>query len=144
MRILKMASETNYRIVPNEAERLVTLLRNTGRDWTKAESLAGLWAYCETKGSVVSRVSGSPISEVALRIGRAVGGVYNKVMNFRSIDPTDERAGLSALANIDQVVWDEYFDKDSGRLRHNDISAEYLRLWGGGGTTAPQTAGSPC
>jgi hypothetical protein len=32
---------------------------------------------------------------VTVKIGRAVTGVYNKVMNFRSVDPRDNRAGMS-------------------------------------------------
>lgn len=84
--ILKMANQTNYAIDPEHARRLEALWRNTGRDWTEAESIAGLWAYLHTIGGEVSRKPGSPVVEVALRIGRAVGGVYNKVMNFRHLD----------------------------------------------------------
>ena len=47
----------------------------------EAESIAGLWAYAKTYGKEVSRLPGSPVADGALRIGRAVTGVYNKVMN---------------------------------------------------------------
>lgn len=77
-----------------QARRLEALWLNTGRDWNEAESIAGLWAYAQTYGKGVSRLPGSPVVDVALRIGRAVTGVYNKVMNFGSIDPRDSRAGL--------------------------------------------------
>ena len=96
LRILKLASETNYRISANEAQRLSLLVRNTGRDWNRDECVAALWAFKETEGQPVSKLANSPIANIAITIGRAVGGVYNKVMNLRSIDPRDERAGLPA------------------------------------------------
>jgi hypothetical protein len=60
--------------------------------------VAGLWAYTQTYGQQVSRLPGSPVAEVALVVGRAISGVYNKVMNFRAIDPRDERAGMSGAS----------------------------------------------
>ena len=39
---------------------------------------------------------------VAERIGRAVSSVYNKVMNFRALDPRDERTGMRAGSKTDQ------------------------------------------
>lgn len=84
---LKMQAGTNYRITPEQAARLDALWTRTGRDWTRNESLAGLWAYARTFSQPVSRLAGSPVATVALTIGRAVSGVYAKVMNFRSLDP---------------------------------------------------------
>jgi len=117
VRILKMKNETNYRIGPNEAARLSMLVRNTGRDWNEAESIAGLWAYARTLGKPVSRLQGSPVAEVALTIGRAVTGVYNKVMNFRAIDTTDPRSGLKAGGKVDKEVWEQFFDRDQAQIR---------------------------
>ena len=130
IRILKMKNETNYRIGPNEAARLSTLVRNTGRDWNEAESIAGLWAYAHTLAKPVSRLQGSPVAEVALTIGRAVTGVYNKVMNFRAIDPTDSRSGLQAGGRIDKVVWEQFFDHKKRQIRLDRLDAEYSKLWG--------------
>ena len=49
-----------------------------------------------------------------MTIGRAITGVYNKVMNFRAIDPTDPRAGLSAGGQVEHAVWDEFYDASNG------------------------------
>lgn len=129
-RILKFSAETNYLIGTNEAERLATLIRNTGRHWNRDESLAGLWAYTQTIGKPVSKLPGSPVAEVALTIGRAVTGVYNKVMNFRSLDETDVRDGLSAGGHVDESVWNEFFDAEKKTIRLEELNKEYSRLWG--------------
>src|SRR6516165_495599 len=84
---LKMAAATNYPLAREQAERLAALWNRTGHDWTRDESVAGLWAYARTFGGPVSRLPGSPVADVALQIGRAISGVYNKVMNFRHLDP---------------------------------------------------------
>jgi hypothetical protein len=96
---LKMAAATNYPLTEEQAERLAALWSRTGRDFTRDESVAGLWAYARTYGGPVSLLPGSPVAIVALRIGRAAGGVYNKVMNFRHLDPRDEREGMSAVSD---------------------------------------------
>jgi hypothetical protein len=67
---LKMAAGTNYRVGRDQALRLDHLWSRTGRDWTRNESVAGLWAYVETYGQPVSRLPGSPVSRVALLIGK--------------------------------------------------------------------------
>lgn len=95
MLILRLANATNYEVPEAQATRLNALWARTGRDWSYAESVAGMWAYHQTYGREVSRLSGSPVANTALLIGRAVSGVYNKVMNFRSIDPRDQRTGMS-------------------------------------------------
>ena len=75
---LKMAAGTNYPLARDQVERLAALWSRTGRDWTRDESVAGLWAYARTNDGAVSRLPGSPVANVALRIGRAISGVYNK------------------------------------------------------------------
>ena len=139
IRILKFHSETNYLIGSNEAERIAALVRNTGRNWKRPESIAGMWAYANTINKPVSRVSGTPVADVALTIGRAVTGVYNKVMNFRAIDPNDSRSGLSAGGHSDIVVWEEFFDEEAKEIRIEELNQEYNleelnqeynRLWG--------------
>lgn len=102
LRILKKPSQTNYQITSREAQRLSLLIRNTGRDWTREESIAALWIYNLLGAGPVSKAPGSPVAETAMQIGRAVTGVYNKLMNFRAIDPTDER--LKGLPDVvDQI-----------------------------------------
>jgi predicted HNH restriction endonuclease len=134
---LKMAAGTNYPISSAHAERIAALWDRTGRDWTRNESVAGLWAYHQTYGGPVSRVSGSPVADVALIIGRAIGGVYNKVMNFRAIDPREERAGMSGAGETDRRVWAEFYDAAARDLRQDDLEREFNRLWRITGETAP-------
>jgi len=138
LRILKMANETNYRITGHHATRLRSLVLNTGRNWNHDESLAGLWAYAQTIGGSVSRLPGSPVAVVSELIGRAITGVYNKVMNFRALDPRDERKGLPAASQVDEEVWNEFFDSDSGSLRLDDLDIQFEQLWGGSRAAPPR------
>ena len=126
---LKMAAGTNYPVTPHHAARLYALWSRTGQDWSRDESVAGLWAYMKTLSIPVSRLPGSPIAVVSQLIGRAIPGVYNKVMNFRSIDPTDSRVGFAASAITDQRVWNEFFDPAANQLRKSDLEQEFNRLW---------------
>jgi len=129
--IVKMSNATNYAVPADLAHRLDALWLKTGRDWNRAESVAGLWAYAKTYGGEVSKHPESAVARVSLLIGRAVSGVYNKVMNFRALDPRDERDGLSGGSVIDQRVWDEFFDAASGAIREPALTTEFARLWGG-------------
>jgi hypothetical protein len=133
---LKMAAATNYPLAREQVDRLAALWSRTGHDWTRDESVAGLWAYASTSGGPVSRLPGRPVADVALRIGRALSGVYNKVMNFRHLDPRDEREGMSGAGHADARAWDEFFDKVSGELRVGELEAEFNRLWGHDGAAA--------
>jgi hypothetical protein len=127
---LKLAAGTNYIIPSEQALRLTALWNRTGQDWSRDESVAGLWAYVQTYGGPVSRVPESPVAAVAMLSGRPVAGVYNKVMNFRALDPRDSRAGLSAGGATDERVWSEFFDRATGQLDHSAIEQEFTRLWG--------------
>jgi hypothetical protein len=49
-------------------------------------------------------------------------------MNFRSLDPRDERKGLSGAGAQDRAVWAKFFDPVTG-LREDAVRAEYARLW---------------
>jgi hypothetical protein len=133
---LKMAAGTNYPLAREQVERLAALWSRTGHDWTRGESVAGLWAHAQTFGGSISRLPGSPVADVALRIGRAISGVYNKVMNFQHLDPRDEREGMSGAGEADARVWDEFFDKVNGDLRVSVLEAEFNRLWGHDGAVA--------
>jgi HNH endonuclease len=83
----------------------------------------------QTYRQQVSRLPGSPVADVALAIGRAVSGVYNKVMNFRAIDPRDERAGMTGASETDRRVWSEFYDMAAGDLRHAELEREFARIW---------------
>ena len=127
LRVLKLASETNYEIVTRHVSRLEAVWANTGRDWTDAELTAGLWAYHQTHDRGVSQ---SP-TVVALLIGRTVHAVSQKVMNFLAIDPRDPRVGLSGgrQGQADEDVWDRYFDAKSQALRADQLNGDFNRLW---------------
>jgi hypothetical protein len=113
----------------DEGRRLRALWANTGRDWNEQESLAGLWVYAKTHGGQVSKKAGSPVVLVAERIGRAITGVYNKVMNFRALDPRDPRDGLSGGGQTDKIVWDRYYSPTAERLDVTRIEADFQKLW---------------
>jgi hypothetical protein len=99
-----------------------------GTDWSYDDTIEGLWAYAATRGMPISRLPESPISETALLIGRAVPGVYNKVMNFRFLDPDEPRRGLDGASRRDNVVWKQFYSLGVG-LRADAVEAEFLRLW---------------
>ena len=129
MLILRLANATNYEVPDAQAIRLNALWSRTGRDWSYAESVAGLWAYHQTYGREVSRLSGSPVADTALLIGRAVSGVYNKVMNFRSIDPRDRRTGMTGAGAMDRRVWSEFYDEATGVIDEARLAAGFHRQW---------------
>jgi hypothetical protein len=126
--IMRMANHTTFAVEEPQLSRLCALWERTAVDWTYAESLAGLHAYYETIGKEVSKLPGSPVATVALLIGRPVGGVYNKVMNFRALDPRDDRAGLAGASDQDRAVWAQFFDP-SGGIGSVELHAEFARLW---------------
>lgn len=130
-RIFKMRSETNYSLSVPEGERLTRLVENTGKNWTRADTIAGLWAFAQTYGGVLSTKKESPVANVALLIGRAVSGVYNKVLNFRAIDPRDPRSGFSGGGETVKVVWAEFYDQESQTLRETLLGEAFAALFGG-------------
>jgi hypothetical protein len=99
-----------------------------------------LWAYHKTYGGEISKRPGSPVALAALQIGRVVSGVYNKVMNFRHLDPRDERKGFSGGSDVDKGVWNEFFDPSSGQFKSRSLEDEYRRLWSGNSSSAPPGA----
>lgn len=129
MQVLTLRTGTNFPVSATEAERLEALWAMTGETWSYAECVAALKVYAETKGQSISRLPDSPVAQLALQIGRAVGGAYNKLMNYRAIDPTDEREGLSGAASEDKRVWDIFFDTATQTIRLDLLEAEYARLW---------------
>ena len=126
---LRMQAGTNYPVTDEQALRLGALWTRTGRDWNRNKSVAGLWAYSETYGQPVSRLPGSPVARVALLVGRAVSGVYAKVMNFRSIDPRAVGEGMSGAGETDRKVWNEFFDAATATLNTDALVREFKRLW---------------
>lgn len=139
MLIMKQPAGTVFRVQPAEAERLDQLWRKTGTDWSKDEVIAALWLYSETYQQPISKSPGSPVEQTAQRIGRAVTGVYNKLMNIRSIDPRDDRKGFEGGSKVDQAVWDEYFNSANGTLDIQSLNDDYLRLWGATDRATPNS-----
>lgn len=129
MLIIRQPAGTNFPLEPREAERLRNLWSKTGVDWSRAESLAALHTYLALYGKQISRKPGSPVADLAMLIGRAVTGAYNKIMNFRSIDPRDSRAGMDGASNVDRSVWADFFDERSQTIDQNAVGDEFQRLW---------------
>jgi hypothetical protein len=129
MLILRQPAGTNFKLTSQEAERFTRIWSRAGQPWTRSESLAGLWAYSECYGHEVSKSPQSPVGIVSSITGRAVSGVYNKVMNFRNIDSRDPREGLSGASMVDRGIWSEFFDLPRQMLDNGAISAEFERAW---------------
>lgn len=129
LRILRFASETNYLVEERHAWRLASLWENTGENWDWDDCVAGLWAYDRTYAGIISTMPGSLVSDVALTIGRAVQGVYNKVMNFRALDPRDGRSGFTGGGETTKQVWDAFYDAQNQRLRSDLLDLEYRITW---------------
>lgn len=129
LRILRMQNETNYRITAAEAKRLSMLCQSAGSDWSREEDVAALWAFKETEGTIVSKTIGSPVAMVASIVGRPIGGIYNKVMNFRHIDPRDSRVGLPNINHLDREVWAEFYDEGTKQINAKALDTEFNRLW---------------
>lgn len=127
--IIKLGTGTNFRLNEAETVRLNALWRRAMVDWDYAEAVAALWAFWRTKGLPVSRLPDAPVVVAAMKTGRVVGGMYNKVMNFRSLDPTDTRKGLSSVSSLDRSVWAKFWDSAANTMRSADLEDEYVRLW---------------
>jgi hypothetical protein len=127
--ILRQPAGTNYRVKPLQSQRLESLWAKTGLDWSWAESLAGLHLYLKLYGLPVSKLPGSPVADRALLIGRAVSGVYNKVMNFRNLDPRDTRKGQDGWGKTDKLVWDQFYDSVAESVDSHSIQSEFDKIW---------------
>jgi hypothetical protein len=127
--ILKLRAGTNFLLKDEEAARLNALWRRAKAGWTYAEVVAGMWAYKRTLGGQISRLPGSPVATAALRSGRVMQGMYNKVQHFRSMDPNDPREGLTSNSVIDRQVWARFFDPVARQLLFDEIEAEFERFW---------------
>lgn len=141
--ILKMASGTNFKVTTEQGRRLHQLTMNTGIDWNKQETIAGLWLYNKLGDGSISKGKDSDVAKVAVQIGRAVTGVYNKVMNFRAIDPRDDRAGMSGGGKLAREVWDAYYDTGNATLDVEALESDYRRLWPPAATLPPGDIENP-
>lgn len=129
MLILKQPAGTNFKLTSAEEDRLHKMWLRAGQNWSRDESIAGLWAYNETYDDKVSQLPYSPIGRVSDLTGRAAGAVYNKVMNFRNIDPRDKRQGMSGAGQTDRAVWQDFFDVKTKVLNEQKLKSEFSRIW---------------
>lgn len=136
--ILKVRAGTNFRLTEEQTVRMNALWRRAKAPWSYAETVAGLWAFRQTLGGHLSRKPDAPVVVAALRTGRVVKGMYNKVLNFRSLDPTDDRTGLDATSLMDRGVWARFYDPAAGALRGPEVDAEFERLWPAGDLPLPE------
>lgn len=127
--IVRQPAGTNFPVEPAQERRLRDLWENTGRDWSRDEDVAALYAYSTLFGKPISRSEDSLVSQIAQQIGRATTGVYNKLMNFRSIDPRAPQEGLKGASETDRATWLEFYDEGTRQLDHEALAGEYLRLW---------------
>jgi hypothetical protein len=123
---LRMRAGTNYRLTTAQALRLDALWSRTGRDWTRNESVAGLLAYVQTYGQPVSKLPGSEVSRISLLIGRAVTGVYAKVMNFRSTARKPLHIPSFAYSNRLAARW---FDAERCGARARAMLVRPIPIW---------------
>lgn len=127
--IFTLRAGTNFRLTDEQAYRLNALWRRAKVGWTYAEVVAGMWSFNRTLGGQISRLPGSPVAVAAMRTGRVVQGMYNKVQHFRAMDPNDPRTGLTSNSIVDRQVWARFFDSEANHVRKEEIEAEFARLW---------------
>lgn len=129
LQILRQPAGTNFPVTPQQSIRLSKIWQRTGVDWSRSEVIAALKLYSELWDQPLSKSIDSPIEKLAQIIGRVPTGVYNKLMNFRSLDPRVEAAGLSGGSKVDRSVWDEFFDSNTKNFRNDLLIFEKDRLW---------------
>lgn len=127
--ILRLPNSTNFTVDGAHLERLSHLWARVHSDWTYEDTVAGLWAFYRTLNGPVSKKPGSPVAIIAMNIGRPISGAYNKVMNFRSIDPSDPRKGFDGVTGLDRMVWSKFFDPVAGKLNGPLLEQEYASLF---------------
>lgn len=89
------------------------------RLWSKHELFEALRLYCVTPfGKIHSR--NPEIIALAQQLDRTPSSIALKMVNFASLDPTIDRAGMSNVSRLDREVWDEFL----GDLMRDQPSSE--------------------
>jgi putative restriction endonuclease len=110
------------------------------RLWTRDELLLAINLYCKLTFGQLHK--GNPaIIELAGLVGRTPSSVALKLVNFASLDPSLDRAGMSNASHLDRQVWQEFYADWAGRaleserllaqaqhLTLEDVAAEYEPL----------------
>lgn len=79
-----------------------------GRLWTRQELIEALRLYCVTPFGKI-HAKNPEINSLAVTLGRTPNSVALKMVNFASLDPTIDQAGMSNVSKLDREVWDEFF-----------------------------------
>jgi EVE domain len=127
--ILRRPVGTNFPVENVEAQRLRVLWSKVGQDWPRDEVVAALCLYASLWNKPISKTTGSPVEVLAQQIGRVPTGVYNKLMNFRALDPRAAQKGLDGSSQVDRAAWNEFFDNSNNTLDARGLTLEYERLW---------------
>jgi len=98
------------------ALRLDFLSSKTGKDYSRADSMRCLLAYLECKELKIGFEGNRIVNQVALETGRLARSVSAKIYNFRSLDPSQSGDGLKEIADIDEEIWDEYYNPKTGNI----------------------------
>jgi 5-methylcytosine-specific restriction endonuclease McrA len=129
LHILRQPAGTNFPVTSDQASRLSTIWQRAGIDWTRSEVVAALTLYADLWNQPISKNIGSPVENLSQKIGRVPTAVYNKLMNFRSVDPRVDAAGLSGGSKVDRSVWTEFFDSTLNDFDIDRLKSENDRLW---------------
>jgi putative restriction endonuclease len=94
-------------------------MKPSQRLWARDELLLAINLYCKLPfGRMHSR--NPEIIALAELIGRTPNSVALKLVNFASLDPSLNRAGMSNASKLDQQVWNEFYADWSGRAYESE------------------------
>lgn len=127
--ILRQPNGTNFPVTAAESMRLEALWGKTGTDWNEAECIAALRLYAKLWNQPISKTKGSPVEQLAQLIGRAPTGVYNKLMNFRSLDERNPAKGFSQISQVDRRMWERYYNAAERALDEAALEAAFRLSW---------------
>lgn len=99
---------------------------HNGKKWTSEELSLVLNMYSKMAfGKMHSR--NHDIIRLAKHLKRTPGSVAMKLVNFASIDPQLDRAGLKGCSRLDHQVWEEYFHNEAMIAESERIMAAVLK-----------------
>lgn len=100
------------------------------RLWTRDELLLAINLYCKTPFGQMHQ--GNPaVIQLAGLPNRTPSSVTYKLVNFASLDPSLDRAGMSNVSYLDRQVWQEFYADWSGRALESErllAQAQHLTL----------------
>ena len=89
------------------------------RLWTRDELLLAINLYCKLPfGRLHSR--NPEIVKLAELLHRTPSSVSLKLVNFASLDPSLDRAGMANASQLDRQVWNEFYADWSGRILESE------------------------